>query len=115
MHLNTVLNKLGLVSLLQNKKIDIVTRKFEDIRSNTIYFAFEEITKNFEQIRNKGAYLIIGESSFLNNHYIKVDSIKKSIKNIYYGKINISLWVNASLALQVRPVNLQFQHYFIAF
>lgn len=45
MHLNTVLNKLGLVSLLQNKKIDIVTRKFEDIRSNTIYFAFEEITK----------------------------------------------------------------------
>lgn len=78
MHLNTVLNKLGLVSLLQNKKIDIVTRKFEDIRSNTIYFAFEEITKkNFEQIRNKGAYLIIGESTFLNNHYIKVDSIKK--------------------------------------
>lgn len=78
MHLNTVLKKLGLVSLLQNEKIDVVTRKFEDIKSNAIYFAFEEITKkNFEQIRNKGAYLIIGESTFLNNHYIKVDSIKK--------------------------------------
>ena len=94
MHLNTVLNKLGLVSLLQNKKIDIVTRKFEDIRSNTIYFAFEEITKkNFEQIRNKGAYLIIGESSFLNNHYIKVDSIKKIYQKYLLWKNLILLYI----------------------
>lgn len=78
MRLKTFLKKLDLESLLPDKKIEIITRKFDEIKYNAIYFSFDAINKkNFEQIRNKGAYLIIGESNYLNNHYIKVDSVKK--------------------------------------
>ena len=92
MRINTVLKQLGLNTLLKNEKIAVVTRNLDELRPNSIYFAFEDITKkNFEQIRNKGAYLIIGETCFLSNHYIKVDSIKKTYQSYLLWKNRFKL------------------------
>ena len=49
MRINTVLKQLGLNTLLKNEKIAVVTRNLDELRPNSIYFAFEDITKkNFE-------------------------------------------------------------------
>lgn len=78
MRLINLLKMLGLTCDLTNIMITNCTRKFENITHNTVYFSFGDVTKkSFEAMRNRGAYVIIGESEYNNNHYIKVDSIKK--------------------------------------
>ncbi len=63
---------------MANINITSCTRKIEEIKSNSVFFCFDDINKKtFESVRNHGAYLVIGEGEYLNNHYIRVDSIKK--------------------------------------
>lgn len=78
MRLMKLLKMLGLTSNLKDIKISSCTRKFDQISLNSVYFCFEDVTKKtFEAMRNHGAYVVIGQSDYYNNHYIKVDCIKK--------------------------------------
>lgn len=79
MKLYKILKALDLTTNLNNIKLNTICRKEEDIKNYTLFFLFElNINKlQFENLRNKGAYLIIGQASYSNPHYLKVSSIKK--------------------------------------
>lgn len=79
MKLYKILKQLNLSCNLDNIKLNNITRQESEIINNTLYFMFDtNINKlQFESLRTKGAYLIIGQASYSNPHYIKVSSIKK--------------------------------------
>lgn len=83
MRLNTILKKLGLNESQHNYKIKHFTRKYEDIRENTLFFSFKPISFNeFLELKEKGVVYVIGESSILNNDYQQTPSILKSYQKM---------------------------------
>lgn len=79
MTLYKILKVLGLNTKINNIKLNKICRKEDEITSNTLFFMFDlNINKlQFENLRNKGAYIIIGQATYSNPHYLKVSSIKK--------------------------------------